>query len=310
MGSGWKRVELPGAGAKLRVAISGREFASTCGIYRKEPKATDWQLLEGRRELDLEFVAEDRLGHIYAQTTFFAIPQGGKNGVMRDVVLKVQFRGIAETIDSDLVLLERIARLFLTVQAKQFDVSAVFDELREVLKLETDYLHEADALERYRARAHQVPGLRVPEVFHELSTRRVLALSFEKGLTLDAFMATAPTAAQRHRKSRMRAEDLAGRLAVDAPHQRLGAEDARGARLDEALKGHGELEVEPGAGLAFDTGKFFKRGDQSHRFQDARKIAAGALPCQSKPFSGVASRRRSGCLFRAAARRRFLRRAP
>ncbi len=74
----WKRVELPGAGAKLRVAISGREYASTYGIYRKEPNATDWQLLEGSRELDLEFVAEDRLGHIYAQTAFFAIPAGGK----------------------------------------------------------------------------------------------------------------------------------------------------------------------------------------------------------------------------------------
>ncbi len=85
------------------------------------------------------------------------------------------------------------------MQSKQFDVSAVFDELREVLKLETDYLHEADALERYRARAHQVPGLRVPEVFRELSTRRVLTLSFERGLTLDAFMATSPTTAQRHR---------------------------------------------------------------------------------------------------------------
>lgn len=74
----WKRVELPGAGARLRVAVSGREFASSYGIYRKEPKGTDWQLLGGSRELDLEFVAEDRLGHIYAQTTFFAIPQGGK----------------------------------------------------------------------------------------------------------------------------------------------------------------------------------------------------------------------------------------
>ncbi len=121
------------------------------------------------------------------------------DGVVRDVVLKVQFRGIAETIDSDLALLERIARLFLTVQSKQFDVSAVFTELREVLQLETDYLHEAGALERYRVLAHQVPGLRVPEVFRELSTRRVLALSFERGLTLDAFMATAPTAERRHR---------------------------------------------------------------------------------------------------------------
>jgi len=117
----------------------------------------------------------------------------------RDVVLKVQFRGIADTIDSDLTLLERIARLFLTVQLKHFDVTAVFDELRDVLIRETDYQHEADALERYRALAHGVPGLRVPEVHRALSTRRVLALGFEAGLTLDAYMATKPSLEARNR---------------------------------------------------------------------------------------------------------------
>lgn len=117
----------------------------------------------------------------------------------RDVVLKVQFRGIADTIDSDLTLLERIARLFLTVQLKHFDVTAVFDELRDVLIRETDYQHEADALERYRALAHEVPGLRVPEVHRALSTKRVLALGFEAGLTLDAYMATKPSLEARNR---------------------------------------------------------------------------------------------------------------
>jgi aarF domain-containing kinase len=117
----------------------------------------------------------------------------------RDVVLKVQFRGIADTIDSDLTLLERIARLFLTVQLKHFDVTAVFDELRDVLIRETDYQHEADALERYRALAHAVTGLRVPEVHRALSTKRVLALGFEAGLTLDAYMATKPSLEARNR---------------------------------------------------------------------------------------------------------------
>jgi hypothetical protein len=74
----WQRVELPGAGARLRVALSGREFASTYGIYRKERGAADWQLLEGSRQLDLEFVAEDKSGNVYAQTNFFAIPPGGQ----------------------------------------------------------------------------------------------------------------------------------------------------------------------------------------------------------------------------------------
>jgi aarF domain-containing kinase len=119
------------------------------------------------------------------------------DGQTHAIVLKVQFRGIADSIDSDLALLERIARLFLTVQLKQFDVTAVFAELKDVLIRETDYAHEADALERYRERAHGVPGLRVPSVFRALCTSRVLALSYEDGLTLDAFLATQPSIEER-----------------------------------------------------------------------------------------------------------------
>jgi len=120
-------------------------------------------------------------------------------GPAHDVVLKVQFRGIADTIDSDLALLERVARVFLSVQLSHFDVTAVFQEMREVLLRETDYLHEAEVLGRYRARAHQVPGLRVPEVHRDLCSKRVLGLSFERGMSLDAYLATRPTAEDKGR---------------------------------------------------------------------------------------------------------------
>ncbi len=137
-------------------------------------------------------LASASIGQVHRAT--WRSPDGG----VHELALKVQFRGIAQTIDSDLSLLERIARLFLTVQLKHFDVTAVFDELRDVLTRETDYLHEADALERYRALAHRVPGLRVPEVFRGMSTKRVLALSYEAGLTLDAYLATGPDQAARN----------------------------------------------------------------------------------------------------------------
>jgi aarF domain-containing kinase len=120
------------------------------------------------------------------------------NGSVHDIVLKIQFRGISETIDSDLALLERIARIFLTFQLRHLDVSAVFVELREVLLRETDYLLEAKSAQRYQSLAHQVKGLRVPEVFHDISTKRVLAMSYEHGLTLDAFLAMNPNAEQRN----------------------------------------------------------------------------------------------------------------
>lgn len=131
----WKRVELPGAGAKLRVAISGREFASTYGIYRQEPKATDWQLLAGSRELDLEFVAEDRLGHIYAQTTFFAIPPGGKKAYAVRVAGTERF----VPLDLDPVLFEEVKSDF---RGNVYAIGRIASQPSRLLRLEGTRLVE------------------------------------------------------------------------------------------------------------------------------------------------------------------------
>jgi aarF domain-containing kinase len=115
----------------------------------------------------------------------------------RDIVLKVQFRGIAETIDSDLAVLERIAKLFLSVQFKEIDLGAVFTELKAVLKRETDYNAELQSLLDYREHASKIAGFHVPEPYAAISTARVLALSFERGQKLDEFLRDHPDLAKR-----------------------------------------------------------------------------------------------------------------
>ncbi len=119
------------------------------------------------------------------------------DGSTHSIVLKVQFRGIAETIDSDLALLEKIARIFLTVSLKNIDLSGTFEELKDVLKRETDYEHEAQRLEEYRKHASEFDNVFLPNCFLELSTKRVLAMSFESGLTMDGFLRAGPTQHQR-----------------------------------------------------------------------------------------------------------------
>jgi len=149
--------------------------------------------LRGQLEVSPTPLASASIGQVHRAT--WRPPDGG----VHDVVLKVQFRGIADTIDSDLALLERVARVFLSVQLSHFDVTAVFAEMRDVLLRETDYLHEAEVLGRYRERAHQVPGLRVPEVHRALCSKRVLCLSWERGLTLDQYLATLPSEEDKNR---------------------------------------------------------------------------------------------------------------
>ncbi len=179
------------------IAVLSQLQASGATVAFEEIRSILLDELGPERVAQLEIsptpLASASIGQVHRAT--WRAPDGSEHSL----VLKVQFRGIAETIDSDLRLLERIARLFLSVQLKHFDVTAVFAELNDVLTRETDYAHEADALEQYRAHANTVPGLPVPEVFRALSTPRVLALSYEHGLTLDAYLATHPAAAERAR---------------------------------------------------------------------------------------------------------------
>ncbi len=164
-------------------------FDEILGILRDELGSERLAQLE----VEAEPIASASIGQVHR--ALWTRPDGAK----LELALKVQFRGIADTIESDLALLQRIAKLFLAVQLKAFDLTGVFDELRLVLTRETDYLLEAEALESYRHQAHQVPGLLVPEVYRELTTKRVLALSFERGLKLEAYLATKPSQAERDR---------------------------------------------------------------------------------------------------------------
>jgi aarF domain-containing kinase len=145
-----------------------------------------------RLEIEPVALASASIGQVHRATWTRA------DGVQVAIVLKVQFRGIADTIDSDLAVLERIARIFLSVQLKNIDLGAVFEELKSVLKRETDYEEEAKSLCAYRAFAERVPGLAVPEVFPEISTKKVLALSYEPGLRFDAFLSEYPDTSTRN----------------------------------------------------------------------------------------------------------------
>ena len=144
------------------------------------------------RELSETPIASASIGQVHS-----AVIDDGSGQPVK-IVLKVQFRGIAESIDSDLAMLEKIARSLVALSLKNVDLDGVMSEMREVLKQETDYIREAQSLKRYRGLAAEVPGLIVPRVFDEFSTRRVLALSFESGLSPDAWLKTNPSHEARH----------------------------------------------------------------------------------------------------------------
>ncbi len=102
----------------------------------------------------------------------------------RRLALKIQYPGVARSIESDVdnvATLLRLARLL----PGDVDLSGILAEAKRQLRQEADYLAEADHLDRYAALLRDEPGLHVPRAHRDLSTRRVLAMDFVAGEAID-----------------------------------------------------------------------------------------------------------------------------
>ena len=100
------------------------------------------------------------------------------------VVLKVQYPGLAEILESDLKQVRRIMGLGRWFKVPQARLDALFEELAAGLRDELDYHAEALALARYRERYQDNPALVIPEPLFELSGQHVLAMRFVDGTPL------------------------------------------------------------------------------------------------------------------------------
>ncbi|WP_296403513.1 AarF/ABC1/UbiB kinase family protein [Psychrobacter sp.] len=99
----------------------------------------------------------------------------------QQVVLKVQYPGVADAIDSDLSLFKHLLRVTNAVpQTKALD--DWFNEISDLLKVEVDYIAEANTTMRFYERLKDDERYIVPEVIETYSTDRLLCLSFEEGV--------------------------------------------------------------------------------------------------------------------------------
>lgn len=102
-----------------------------------------------------------------------------------ELVLKVQYPGVAAAIDSDIATLARLVGM-TRLAPSGLDMSLVFDELREMLYREVDYQHEADCTTAFAERLAGDARYIVPRIYPEYSSRQVLAMSWEPGVSLRA----------------------------------------------------------------------------------------------------------------------------
>ena len=110
----------------------------------------------------------------------------------REVAIKVQYPGIAKTIDADLAALKTLVMTLAKMTGRHLDIEPVIDEINKSLKQEVNYLKEAENTELVRT-ALTSPTYVVPSVLHEFTTETVLTESFEEGFKVNQWIQTSPS---------------------------------------------------------------------------------------------------------------------
>jgi predicted unusual protein kinase regulating ubiquinone biosynthesis (AarF/ABC1/UbiB family) len=102
----------------------------------------------------------------------------------RDVVVKVQYPGVAEAVRADLRNAESFAPLARLVSPNQ-EIEPLLDELRERIFDELDYEREAQYQRAFATRYEDHPFIRVPDIVGELCRARVLVSERVHGQRFD-----------------------------------------------------------------------------------------------------------------------------
>uniref|UniRef100_A0A8B9GUL5 ABC1 atypical kinase-like domain-containing protein n=1 Tax=Astyanax mexicanus TaxID=7994 RepID=A0A8B9GUL5_ASTMX len=103
----------------------------------------------------------------------------------REVAIKIQYPGVAESIKSDINNLMSVLKLSVVLPEGLFADSSL-EVLQRELAWECDYKREAACAKRFRALVEGDPIFRVPEVIDDLTTGRVITMELVHGIPLDS----------------------------------------------------------------------------------------------------------------------------
>lgn len=119
-------------------------------------------------------IAAASIGQVHRAT----LPDG------RVVAIKVQYPGVAASIDADVDNVATLLRLS-TLLPDSLDIAPLLAEAKQQLREEADYIREAEQMRRYGALLAGNPAFVVPTPIEELSGERVLVMDFIPGAPID-----------------------------------------------------------------------------------------------------------------------------
>ncbi len=128
-------------------------------------------------QLDTEPIASASISQVY-------------RGVLKTgeaVVLKVQRPGITKVIESDLGLMEQLAKWLddHSEEAHWFDPVGIVDEFARSIRRELDFTIEARVIDKFRQNFTDDDRVIIPRVFHDICSQQVLVMDWIDGIRVD-----------------------------------------------------------------------------------------------------------------------------
>jgi ubiquinone biosynthesis protein len=113
------------------------------------------------------------------------------------VIVKVQRPGIAQTVEGDIAVLRRVARLLSGVPAlRSFNLAELVEEFAATLRGELDFEQEGRNAERFAELNAGEALVFVPKIYWNATARRVLTMDHSTGQRIDQAAASVPARGQ------------------------------------------------------------------------------------------------------------------
>jgi len=178
----------------VRVDVLPREVtAELAGLQDEVPPETLW---------DIQSVIEAEFGQPTAQVFPWFAPQPEAAASLaqvhrarlltgKEVVVKIQRPGIEEIVETDLRAIRTATRWLKRYRpvGRRVNLDRLYDEFSQTTRHELDFVAEAENAERFAANFADDPLVRIPRVYAQTSTRRVLIMENVASIKITDFAA-------------------------------------------------------------------------------------------------------------------------
>jgi predicted unusual protein kinase regulating ubiquinone biosynthesis (AarF/ABC1/UbiB family) len=106
----------------------------------------------------------------------------------KELAIKIQYPGVAESIGSDLAMVKPIAIKMFNLKGE--DSKRYFSEVEDKLTEETDYELEVKHSIKITEACSHIPNLKFPKYYPELSSKRIITMDWMTGQHLSEFAKT------------------------------------------------------------------------------------------------------------------------